>query len=230
MKRFLALVTTAVLTAGAVGVAAPATAQTDPGTCTIKFPSTLVITNPYTEFDIPLGADCLASDTVYASWDFTHVKTGQSSELTFTVEDGDLSIPRVLGWSDTDPFGTYTITPYLAVDSNEEELAQNSATVVVKAASKASQIVTRNGSNVTVKVGASYYNARQHRQIPWAAAAVQIQTSNALNGRWTTIATVITGTDGTATKAFKAPSARYWRVLTPTTASVFNRYSVPTYR
>ena len=80
-------------------------------------------------------------------------------------------------------------------------------------------------------VGASYYSARKDRQIPWASAAVQIQTASAsVNGTWTTVATVTTSVNGTVTKAFKAPSARWWRVLTPTTQSVFGRYSTPVYR
>jgi hypothetical protein len=229
VKRILAIATAAVLSAGALVAAGPAQAA-EGGTCTIKFPSTLVITNPVSYFKIPLGADCAASDTVYAAWTFTYVKTGESVVLDFDSEDGDLATPNMLEWLDTDPFGTFTLTPAGAENSLGEAVGQNTTSTVVKTASKASQVVTRNGSNVTVKVGASYYNVRTHRQIPWVGAAVQIQTASALNGTWTTIATVTTGADGTVSKAFKAPSARYWRVLTPTTRSVFGRYSVPVYK
>ena len=93
--------------------------------------------------------------------------------------------------------------------------------------------MTRSGSNVTGEVGASYYNARQHKQIPWVAAAVQIQTSNALDGlaarRPSPRST--TGKDGTVTKAFRAPSARY--LVRPDAdhgVASSGRYSVPVWR
>jgi hypothetical protein len=224
VKRLLAVLTTAVLSAGALTAAGPAQAA-EGDTCTINVASTLVITSASSPFQAPLGDDCEAAGVVEANWVMTNVRTGEQLGLTYDDVTGSPWL-----WLDTYSFGAWNIEPDGAWNSLDEQITQNSTSFVVKAASKASQAVTRSGSNVTVKVGASYYNARLNRQIPWVGAAVQIQTSSALDGRWTTVATGTTGADGTVSKAFRAPSARYWRVLTPTTASVFGRYSVPVYR
>ena len=230
MKRLLSLLASAAVAAGALtATAAPATAAA--GSCSIAMPSTLAITNPYTRFSIPLAADCRASGTVYASWDMVNARTGDfAGILIYDAETGSMG-PELLEWyDDYDGFGAFYLDPSLAWDANDDTVQQNNPVVTVKAASKASQSTSRRGNTVTVTVGASYYSARSDRQIPWPGAGVQIQTSNALNGRWTTVATVTTGADGLASKAIHAPSARYWRVLTPTTKSVFGRYSTPVYR
>lgn len=227
MKRALSLLATAALAVGvAVGPTSPA--QAEPvGSCSIAMPATLVITNPLSDFVIPLQADCNANDTAAAGWMMVNSRTGEDW-YDFLYEG---TAPLQLTWDDdVDGFGTFAMQPYGAVDLYDNELTQNEVTVVVKAASKASLSVTRNRSSVTVTAGASYYNARLNRQIPWAYANVQIQAAATLSGPWTTMATVTTGTNGLGSKAIYAPSARYWRVLTPTTPSVFNRYSVPVYK
>lgn len=228
MKRALSLLATAALAVGvAVGPASPAQAE-PAGTCTIAMPTTLVITNPYTQFPISAAGDCTDNAMYFASWDMVDPRDGYHPWYFF-YEEG-FTTDTLEWYDDIDGFGTFLVQPDGAYDIDGNALTQNEVTVVVKAASKASLSVTRNRSSVTVTAGASYYNARLNRQIPWAYANVQIQAAATLSGPWTTMATVTTGTNGLGSKAIYAPSARYWRVLTPTTPSVFNRYSVPVYK
>ena len=239
MKRRLVTALLAGVGLTATIAVAPASAV-EGGSCSVAMPATVVINSPITELTVPLAEDCVASEAHYAEWTVVNPRTGDSDFLGYYGPmfgtPGTPLQPIVTDYERTDwiswyddsaSFGTFTVVPDGAQDIHGNALTQNEMTIVAKAASKATRKTTRNRSTVVVTAGASYYNARQNKQIPWAGAQVQIQSSNAVDGRWTTVATVTTGADGLASKAIYAPSARYWRVLTPNTTSVFHRYSVP---
>lgn len=227
MKRVATIVTSVLLGVGlAVGPVSPA--QADPGgSCTVQMPSTLVIAAPVTRFLVHPGGDCEANTLGWATWELVNPRTGAVvRELYYDNTD-----PVALDWyDDTTGFGTFVLDARGAFDIDINPLTQNEGPVVVKAASWSTMVVSRNHHSVTVTVGASYYNARHDRRIPWPGAAVEIQAAADPAGPWTTMATVTTGATGLASTALYAPSPRYWRALTPTTRSVFPRYSVPVWR
>jgi hypothetical protein len=198
------------------------------GSCTVLLPETLVITRPTTRFEVATADDCHALPGLgLATWSLTRTADEQRvADLRY-----DSELPQPLVWDDdADGFGWFRYTGGAAFDLDSNTLTQSSGYLAVKAASRSTLVVTRNRSSVTVTVGASYYSGRRDAQVPWPGAAVQLQTSNALDGRWTTVATLTTGGDGLASTSLRAPAARYWRALTPTTRTVWGRYSVPVYR
>jgi hypothetical protein len=124
----------------------------------------------------------------------------------------------------------YYLDPSMAYDHNFDDVAQNSGQVFVKAGSRASFNTSRSASSVTVNAGVTYYNGAADKMIPWSGATVSVQTSGNINGPFTTVATMKTGSNGVATRTFSASTKRYWRVTTPSTSSVFGSTSVPVWR
>ena len=222
MRRILSLITTAAASVAVLLAPAAAPAHAE-GSCTVTTPGTVVVTGEVTPFSLSLADDCAQSRVWAASWDLVDARSG--STVRPVVFDGQATL--ALEWAVADGFGTFRLQPSGALDEQLEALTQNTASLTVKAASRASLVVTRNRSSVTVTAGASYFSARLGRQAPWDGAPVEIQAAVEPEGPWSTVATVTTGPDGLGEEALYAPSPRYWRVLTPSTRSVFPRYSVP---
>lgn len=229
MRKTTSLLAAAAVAVGALtlGPQASALAEVEAGTCTIQMPRYLTVKAPYTRFPVTLAADCAASGTELAAWELNHAVAGLSQVLVF---DGTSS--EVLEWyEDFEYFGTYFVEPLGAFDGSFNEVAsQNTPTVIVKAGSRASFNTTRGSNGVVVNAGVTYYNGAADKMIPWRNAVVSIQTASNINGPFTTVATMRTGTNGIATASVRAPSKRYWRVTNPSTTSVFGSTSAPVWR
>lgn len=233
MRALIRTVTVAVLSAALVAAGTPAGAvlpaeDPAPADCRIVPPAKVAISAYHSQFLVPLAGVCDSPDIGFAAWDLENPRTGDVVERVMYLASPE---PQLVDWwALEDGFGTFTYSPIGAFDEEMNPWEQNRVTTVVKAASRATVITARNRSTVSLTVGAAYWSVRAGRFVPWAGAPVQIQTSNAPDGRWTTVATLTTGATGTATTAVYAPSARWWRVYVPTTRSVWDDYSAATFR
>jgi hypothetical protein len=217
MRLASVLAAAGLLSAGLVGAAPAAQAA---GTCSLQVPSRVVISTPYRQITTRLGSDCVASGTVYASWDAIHPTQGWQTIAIFDETTTDF-------WDlyDFEPLGRWTWRPSLAWDYNSDDVAQNTRYTDVKLGSWSKVTATRYGSKVSLATSAVRYSPTYERLIPWAGAYGQLQYKVPGTTTWRALKTVYSTSTGTYRYTYTTTAVRDYRVYFPATSVIWNTAS-----
>jgi hypothetical protein len=208
--------------AGVMGPAVPAASAASYG-CSIVIAPTVWVDRPYKSIPAKLGADCAANGMQYAWWGVRHSYYGPSGMFGFdSSRSADTN-----SFYDWEHYGTYYVEPDWAVDTNSNDLLQNTRSYVVKSGSGVGVSATRVGSYVTVGTWATYYSPSTSGYLMWPKAKVQLQyrTCSRSTCAWTYLRNVSTAANGRAIYRAYAPRTRYYRAVSASNSSIWGRTS-----
>jgi hypothetical protein len=218
---FALVVSVALLGTLILPTAAPPASAAVGGNCSVVVPTTVSITRPYTLMSAKLGSDCAASGMQYAWWQVRHSYYGPSDWLGFDSSHSAITT----GFYDWERVGTYYVEPDWAVNTNSDDLMQNSRSYVVKWGSRIAVSTTRAGSYVTVNVAASYYSPVAQAFTPWGKDKVVIQYRTPGSSTWRYMTTKYTASNGKTSYRVYAPKSRYYRAGSYATSAVWGQSS-----
>jgi hypothetical protein len=213
----------AVASAAAVVLFAPAEAQAV-GTCSLSIPSTVRISSPYQAVTGRLSSNCTSAGVVYASWELYHPTQGSQYALFFDHSSSDV-------WNlyDSYPLGVSTWRPDYGYNANYSTVAtQNSPTTDVRVGSGAAIYTSRSGSYVTITASSSRYDNSLSQWIRWGNIQGTIQYYSSVG--WSSFKYAYQNSNGYYTYRFYSPHAGTYRVLFPSTSTVWGSVSASSYR
>jgi hypothetical protein len=190
------------------------------GTCSVVVPAKIRLDSPYEIITARLAADCDGSAVSYASWNVRHSYYGPSDIVIFDGSDSDS-----MGFYDWEHLGRYYVEPGGAYDSEYDELQQNTTQFTVKLGTRAYLTTSRSGRTVTLNARTTSYRPSVDAFRAWSSAKVTLQYKTCLSCAWKSLATLTTGTKGTASYRTTSTSARYYRAIAGETSSRWGRTS-----
>jgi hypothetical protein len=211
---------TAVALAAVVAVPSSADAAVQ---CGLITPTKVVIDAPYVGAPMKLTTGCYVNDADHASWTLEH-ETGWGDTIAFPdVAGGDaFYLHPFVGDKD---MGRFLLKPVEAEKADGTSLTQNSATILVKYASRLAAPVTRTSTGLRWAATASQWDTfwNDFRVRPGVTVGLFHQTSS--SAAWTYVKSAKTSSTGKVTISLAAPKSGNYRLVVGETPDTWAAYS-----